>query len=134
MGIPKTWSAAGEWWEPCDFAGAELTGANLSEADLGGANLAKVELRDSDFRNTKWQKMESIKLVNIFGIKDVPQVSWIGHSKKAQSLRNRMPNGRRCLPASELVRIPDLHRSQVAAGGRESRLRRTDRQHKAQRK
>ena len=86
MGIPKTWSAAGEWWEPCDFAGAELTGANLSEADLGGANLAKVELRDSDFRNTKWQKMESIKLVNIFGIKDVPQVSWIGHSKKAQSL------------------------------------------------
>ena len=51
---------------------ADLTGANLSEADLGGANLAKVDLRDSDFRKTKWQKMESIKLVNIFGIKDAP--------------------------------------------------------------
>jgi len=51
---------------------ADLTGANLSEADLGGANLAKVDLRDSDFRNTKWQKMESIKPANIFGIKDAP--------------------------------------------------------------
>jgi hypothetical protein len=51
---------------------ADLNGANLSEADLGGANLAKADLRDSDFRNTKWQKIESIKLANIFGIKDAP--------------------------------------------------------------
>ena len=51
---------------------ADLTGANLSEADLGGANLAKADLRNSDFRNTKWQKIEGIKLANIFGIKDAP--------------------------------------------------------------
>jgi uncharacterized protein YjbI with pentapeptide repeats len=54
------------------FQDADLTGANLSEADLGGVNLAKVDLRNSDFRNAKWQKMESIKLANIFGIKDAP--------------------------------------------------------------
>jgi uncharacterized protein YjbI with pentapeptide repeats len=47
---------------------ADLTGANLSEADLEGANLAKADLRSSDFRNTKWQKIEGVKLANIFGI------------------------------------------------------------------
>ena len=36
-------------------------------------------------------------------------------------LKMSEPNGRRCLPESELVRIPDLHRSQGAAGGPESR-------------
>ena len=51
---------------------ADLTGANLSEADLEGANLAKADLRSSDFRNTKWQKIESIKLANVFGIKNAP--------------------------------------------------------------
>ena len=51
---------------------ADLTGANLSEADLGGANLAKADLRSSDFRNTKWQKIEGIKLANVFGIKNAP--------------------------------------------------------------
>ena len=51
---------------------ADLTGANLSEADLGGVNLAKADLRNSDFRNTKWQKIEGIKLANVFGIKNAP--------------------------------------------------------------
>src|SRR5215510_7794349 len=51
---------------------ADLTGANLSEADLEGANLAKADLRSSDFRNTKWQKIEGIKLANVFGIKNAP--------------------------------------------------------------
>ena len=37
------------------------------------------------------------------------------------------------LPESEPVRTPDLNRSQGAAGGRESRLRRTHRQHTLQR-
>ena len=51
---------------------ADLNGANLSEADLEGANLAKADLRSSDFRNTKWQKIEGIKLANVFGIKNAP--------------------------------------------------------------
>jgi uncharacterized protein YjbI with pentapeptide repeats len=51
---------------------ADLTGANLSEADFEGANLAKADLRNSDFRNTKWEKIESIKLANVFGIKNAP--------------------------------------------------------------
>src|SRR5262249_49662191 len=51
---------------------ADLTGANLGEADLEGANLAKADLRNSDFRNTKWQKIEAIKLANVFGIKNAP--------------------------------------------------------------
>jgi pentapeptide repeat protein len=49
---------------------ADLNGADLREADLDGANFAKADLRNTDLLKAKWQKISSVKLANIFGVKN----------------------------------------------------------------
>jgi hypothetical protein len=65
-----------------DLTNARLEGANLQDADLGEADLSgadltevtldKADLRDANLHNVKWQKIGSIKLANIRGVKNAP--------------------------------------------------------------
>src|ERR1700759_4115500 len=60
-----------------DVRGGNLNGAQMQYVDLASANfrdaaLRKADLRNSDLRNAKWQKIEAIKLANVFGIKNAP--------------------------------------------------------------
>ena len=48
-----------------DLHGAKLVGTNFSHADLSGA-----DLRSADARNMKWQEIHSMKLTNVFGMKN----------------------------------------------------------------
>jgi hypothetical protein len=57
---------------------ADLMGANLTEADLGGADLSRVDLRDADLRGVKWKDIRTIKLANVYGVRNAPDgfLSW----------------------------------------------------------
>jgi hypothetical protein len=51
---------------------ADLQGADLGKADLEGADLTRADLRQTDLRSIKWSKIASIKLANIYGVKNAP--------------------------------------------------------------
>jgi uncharacterized protein YjbI with pentapeptide repeats len=53
-------------------------GANLTEADLGDADLSRVDLRDADLRGVKWKDIRTIKLANVYGVRNPPDgfLSW----------------------------------------------------------
>ncbi len=71
------------------FSGANLSEANLSETDLISADISEANLRgtnlfganlsESNLMNVdNWQKIRSIKLANIYGIKNPPEgfIEW----------------------------------------------------------
>ena len=58
--------------ENANLEDSDLMGANLSHANLEGANLAKADLRDADLTGITWQRIASLKLANILGIKNAP--------------------------------------------------------------
>jgi uncharacterized protein YjbI with pentapeptide repeats len=66
-------SLEGARMDDADFFGADLSGADLSDASL-----AKTDLRYADLGRVHWQKIENLKGVNIFGVKNAPQgfVPW----------------------------------------------------------
>ena len=65
-----------------NLAGADLSDAALEDADLGEANLAgaklahadlsRVDLRWADGREMDWRAIDSIKLANVYGMKNAP--------------------------------------------------------------
>ena len=57
---------------------ADFVGADLSEADLGGATLVAADLRYANLDAIAWQDIQSLKGVNIFGVRNAPRefVSW----------------------------------------------------------
>jgi uncharacterized protein YjbI with pentapeptide repeats len=63
---------------------ASLTGANLAQVDLKGANLARADLCYADLWYAdlttikSWQKIKSIELANIYGVKNAPDgfIEW----------------------------------------------------------
>lgn len=58
--------------EDADFTNADLNGATLSSANLARATLERTDLRDSDFTNVSWKEIGSLKLANVYGIKNAP--------------------------------------------------------------
>jgi len=50
---------------------ADLTGANLESANLAQADLSRADLRFADGRNFAWQGVQSMRLANIYGIRNV---------------------------------------------------------------
>ncbi|QNI31754.1 pentapeptide repeat-containing protein [Alloacidobacterium dinghuense] len=56
-----------------DLVGSDLAGSNLADADLGGA-----DLRQTSLKNIQWQRLKSIKMANIAGVKNAPEgfVEW----------------------------------------------------------
>jgi Pentapeptide repeats (8 copies) len=63
--------------------GSSLQDADLSWSDLTGADISGVSLQDADLRYTdlsgiKWQNVSSIKLANLYGVKNAPPefLSW----------------------------------------------------------
>jgi len=57
---------------------ADFVGADLSEADLGGATLVAADLSYANLDAIAWQDIQSLKGVNIFGVRNAPRefVSW----------------------------------------------------------
>jgi uncharacterized protein YjbI with pentapeptide repeats len=57
---------------------ADLEGANLSGARLTAANLTAADLRSCDLHDLKWTAIASIKLANVFHVKNPPAgfVDW----------------------------------------------------------
>jgi uncharacterized protein YjbI with pentapeptide repeats len=60
-----------------DFSSSELqdvdlNGANLTRANLAYADLSRVDLRLAEVRELAWKDIQTMKLANIYGIKDAP--------------------------------------------------------------
>ena len=57
---------------------ADLWEADLSGVDLTEAMLDKADLRRADLHDLKWQEIASIKLANIFDVKNAPEgfIAW----------------------------------------------------------
>ncbi len=62
----------------CDMDDADFSGADLTEADLTGATLDRADLSNSTLRGIHWQGIKSIRMANIYGVKDAPEgfVAW----------------------------------------------------------
>jgi hypothetical protein len=58
--------------QDADFADADLNGATLASANLARANFDRADLRDTDFANADWKDIASLKLANIYGLKNAP--------------------------------------------------------------
>jgi hypothetical protein len=59
------------------LADADLTDADLNGADLNSANLARADLSFADLRNAnaaniEWKEISSMRLTNVFGIRNAP--------------------------------------------------------------
>lgn len=73
--------------EGASFKGSALEHADFSEADLKGADLMVKSMEDADLRNANlegvtWGKLQSMKGVNVYGVKNAPEgfVEWaMGH-------------------------------------------------------
>src|SRR5579862_1007424 len=55
-----------------DLNGADLNSANLAAADLSRADLSNVDLRNTDLKNIRWDGIASIRLANVFGVRNPP--------------------------------------------------------------
>lgn len=60
------------------LAEADLTDADLTGADLGSANLDRTDLSNADLRGAelngiRWRDIASMRLANVFGVKNPPQ-------------------------------------------------------------
>jgi Pentapeptide repeats (8 copies) len=61
-----------------DLKDADLMGANFSEADLRETDFSRTDLRKADFNRTNWREISTIKLANIYGVRNAPDgfVDW----------------------------------------------------------
>jgi len=55
-----------------DLAEADLSGANLSSANLARVDLTEVDLRSTNLSGIRWREISSMRLANVFGIKNAP--------------------------------------------------------------
>lgn len=57
---------------------ADLSGADMKGADLSGASLGDTDLRGADLEGMKWNSLQSVKGVNLLGVKNAPSgfVEW----------------------------------------------------------
>jgi uncharacterized protein YjbI with pentapeptide repeats len=62
----------------CDMEDADFWGADLSGADLSQANLERTDLRKTNLLNLNWRDIRSLKMANIYGVKNAPDgfVAW----------------------------------------------------------
>lgn len=58
--------------ENTDLTGADLHGTNLRGAVLDGAVLDDADLRLTDLNDISWQRIASMRLANIWGVKNAP--------------------------------------------------------------
>lgn len=58
--------------ENATLEGADFNYALLTDAKLAGASLDQADLRNADLRGMDWKKISSIKLADIFGVKNAP--------------------------------------------------------------
>jgi uncharacterized protein YjbI with pentapeptide repeats len=54
-----------------EMEGADLQGANLTGADLTRANLDGVDLRGCEMRDIRWKGIQSMRLANLFGARNL---------------------------------------------------------------
>jgi uncharacterized protein YjbI with pentapeptide repeats len=55
-----------------DLNGADLNSANLAAADLSRADLSNADLRNTDLKNIRWDGIASMRLANVFGVRNAP--------------------------------------------------------------
>jgi hypothetical protein len=60
----------GATMDAADMTGADLNGASLVGVDLSNVNLNDVDLRGSDMRGIMWERIRSIHMADIFGIRN----------------------------------------------------------------
>ncbi len=65
-----------------DFSGADFAGADLSRADFSNA-----DLRGADLRDAQWKDIASVKMANMYGVKNAPDglVEWALKNGAVQS-------------------------------------------------
>jgi len=51
---------------------ADLNGASLTEAEVEGADLSQADLRGADLRAIRWQNIKTIRLTDVYGLKNAP--------------------------------------------------------------
>jgi len=61
-----------------DASDGDFSGADFSGADLSRANLSNADLHDADLRNAQWKGITSVKMANIYAVKNAPEgfVAW----------------------------------------------------------
>jgi len=61
-----------------DLSDTDLEGANLEGADLSGSSLENADLRGARLREMRWEKISSVKMANLAGVKEAPKdfVAW----------------------------------------------------------
>ena len=52
---------------------ADLNGANLQGANFSGSDLTGVDLRNTNLKDVQWRRISSIKMANIFNVKNAPE-------------------------------------------------------------
>jgi hypothetical protein len=68
---------------------ADLNLASLESADLSGADLSRVDLRNADVHNLVWKDIESMRLANIYGMKNAsPEFVAFAQRKGAVSVES----------------------------------------------
>ncbi|HZD47896.1 MAG TPA: pentapeptide repeat-containing protein [Silvibacterium sp.] len=55
-----------------DLTDADLNGADLSSSGLDRADLSNVDLRSANLSGVSWSDISSMRLANIFGVKNAP--------------------------------------------------------------
>jgi len=62
----------------CDMDDADFWGADLTEAELAEASLERTDLRSTDLSGVHWRNIRSLKMANIYGVKNAPEgfVAW----------------------------------------------------------
>ena len=61
-----------------DLSDADLSGALLQGADLSGSSLENADLQGADLQDVRWQEISSVKLANLYDVKNAPAdfVEW----------------------------------------------------------
>ncbi len=55
-----------------DLTEADLTGADLGFANLARADFSSADLRSADLSEVRWKEIASMRLANIFGVRNAP--------------------------------------------------------------
>jgi uncharacterized protein YjbI with pentapeptide repeats len=55
-----------------DLTDADFTGSDLAGADLERTDLARTDLRYADLSDIKWKPMASVRLANLWGVRNPP--------------------------------------------------------------
>jgi hypothetical protein len=56
-----------------DLTNADLTGADLDSANLDRTDLSNADLRGAELNGVQWKDISSMRLANVFGIKNAPE-------------------------------------------------------------